>query len=159
MNGSSYGTSNTGNPRSVASSSSAAGSSAWSKPVPKPSPARWRPDSSRTNSRWRLSVSSWMPVVSRSSPPVASSSPISDTSPLTVSIGSVAHDPVPRLGEHLAQDAIDDLELLAVRDQRRRELDDRVSAIVRAADQAVLEELSGHEAAEQLLALLVGEAL
>src|SRR5215208_3183922 len=183
MNGSSYGTSNTGNPRSVASSSSAAGSSAWSKPVPKPSPARWRPDSSRTNSRWRLSVSSWMPVVSRSSPPdshgvgsgssemwtqrtgasalsspVASSSPISDTSPLTVSMGSVAHDPVPRLGQHLAQDTVDDLELLAVRDERRGELDDRVAAVVRAADQPVLEQLTGHEPAEQLLALLVGEA-
>src|SRR5215218_10393326 len=184
MNGSSYGTSNTGNPRSVASSSSAAGSSAWSKPVPKPSPARWRPDSSRTNSRWRLSVSSWMPVVSRSSPPdshgvgscssemctqrtgasapsspAASSSPISDASPRTVSIGSVADDPLPRLGQHLAQDTVDDFELLAVRYQRRRELDDGVAAIVRAADQPVLEELARHEAAEELLALLVGEAL
>src|SRR5215213_5846364 len=93
------------------------------------------------------------------SSPVASSSPISDTSPRTVSIGSAANDPVPGLGEHLAQDAVDDLELLAVRDQRRRELDDGLAAVVGAADEAVLEELARHEAAEELLALLVGEAL
>ena len=70
MNGSSYGTSNTGKlelrrPRPPAP----AGSVSWSKPVPKPRPARWCPASSRTNSRCRSSVSSWMPVVSRSSPP------------------------------------------------------------------------------------------
>src|SRR5215210_9545901 len=93
------------------------------------------------------------------SSPVASSSPISDASPRTVSMGSVAHDPVPRLGEHLAQDPVDDLELLAVRYERRGELDDWVAAVVRAADQPVLEELARHEAPEQLLALLVGEAL
>src|SRR4051794_11174966 len=184
MNGSSYGTSNTGKWSDAASSTSAGGSVSWSKPVPNPRPARWCPASSRTNSRWRLSVSSWIPVVSRSSPPdshgvgsgssvmwtqrtgasaasspVVSSSPISDASPRTVSMGSVAHDPVPGLGEHLAQDPVDDLELLAVRDERRRQLDDGVAAVVRAADQPVLEELARHEAAEQLLALLVGEAL
>src|SRR3954454_16348645 len=93
------------------------------------------------------------------SSPVASSSPISAASPRTVSIGSVTHDPVPRLGQHLAQDTVDDLELLGVRYERRGELDDRVAAVVRAADQAVLEELARHEAAKQLLALLVGEAL
>src|SRR5262245_13431311 len=93
------------------------------------------------------------------SSPVASSSPISDTSPRTVSMGLVANDALPRLGEHLAQDAVDDLELVAVRDERRRELDDGVAAVVGAADQAVLEELARHEAAEELLALLVGEAL
>src|SRR6188474_3148658 len=107
-----------------------------------------------------------MPVVSRSSPPdshgvgsgssemctqrtgasapsspVASSSPISDASPRTVSMGSVANDPLPRLGEHLAQDAIDDFELLAVRNQRRRELDDGFAAVVGAANEASLEEL------------------
>ena len=63
----------------------------------------------------------------------------------------MADDPLPGLREHLAQDAVDDLELLAVRDERRRELDDGVAAIVRAADQPVLEELAGHEAAEELL--------
>src|SRR6185312_16006318 len=93
------------------------------------------------------------------SSPVASSSPISDASPRTVSMRSVADDSVPRLGEHLAQDAVDDLELLAVRDEWRRELDDGVAAVVRTADQPVLEELARHEPAEQLLALLVGEAL
>ena len=58
MNGSSYGTSNTGKSSCVASSTSAAGSVSWSKPVPNPRPARWCPASSRTNSRWRSSVSS-----------------------------------------------------------------------------------------------------
>src|SRR3954447_23076355 len=76
------------------------------------------------------------------SSPVASSSPISDASPRTVSIGSVTHDPVPRLRQHLAQDAIDDRELLAVRDERRRELDNGIAAVVGAADQAVFEELA-----------------
>src|SRR5215203_353230 len=64
-------------------------------------------------------------------PPVVSSSPISDTSPRTVSMGSgariatsairpdTADDPVPSFGEHLAQDPVDDFEFLAVRDQRR----------------------------------------
>ena len=46
-----------------------------------------------------------------------------------------------------------------VGDQRRRELDHGVAAVVGAADQAVLVQLAGHEAAQQLLALLVAEAL
>ncbi len=41
------------------------------------------------------------------------------------------------------------------RDQRRRELHDRVAAVVGAADQAALVELAGEEAAQQLLGLLV----
>ena len=54
---------------------------------------------------------------------------------------------------------VDFLELLGVRDQRRRELDDRVAAVVGAADQAAAVELAGEEAAQQLLGLLVVEAL
>ena len=112
MNGSSYGHLEHREARASAPPRRAPpAASSWSKPVPKPSPARWRPDSSRTNSRCRFAVSSWIPVVSSSSPPdsqgvgsgssemctqrtgasapsspVASSSPISDTSPRTVSI-------------------------------------------------------------------------
>ena len=43
---------------------------------------------------------------------------------------------LPRLGQHRAQDGLDLLELLGVGDQRRRELDHRVAAVVGAADQA-----------------------
>src|SRR5688500_14236890 len=105
------------------------------------------------------------------SSPAASSSPVSATRARTVSIGSLApppgasprrsvpDDPVPGLGQHLAQDPVDDLELLAVRNQRRRQLDHGVAAVVGPADQAVLVELAGHEAAQELLALLVAEAL
>ena len=51
------------------------------------------------------------------------------------------------------------LELLGVGDQRRRQLDHRIAAVVGAADQATLVELAGEEAAQQLLRLLVVEAL
>ena len=78
------------------------------------------------------------------SSPAASSRPISATRPRTVSMrphvrlraASVADDPLPGLGEHRAQDAVDQLELLGVGDQRRRELDHGVAAVVGAADQA-----------------------
>ena len=68
-------------------------------------------------------------------------------------------DPLPGLGEHGAQDVVDLFELLGVGDQRRRQLDDRVAAVVGAADQPALVELAGEEAAQQLLGLLVVEAL
>src|SRR5918992_2966044 len=112
-----------------------------------------------------MSLSSWIPVVNRSSPPdsqgVGSGSsemwtqrtgasapsppdprsrPISETRPLTVSI-SVAHDPVPGLGQDLTQDPVDDLELLAVGDQRRGELGHGIATVVGAADQPVLVQL------------------
>ncbi len=57
------------------------------------------------------------------------------------------------------QDVVDLFELLGVGDQRRRQLDDRVAAVVGAADQAALVELAGEEAAQQVLRLIVVEAL
>ena len=54
---------------------------------------------------------------------------------------------------------VDLFELLGVGDQRRRQLDHRVAAVVGAADQPALVELAGEEAAQQLLGLLVVEAL
>ena len=69
MNGISYGTSNTGMPRSSASSTSAFGSRLCSKPVPTPSPATSCSASRATKRRCRAAPLSWIPVVSRSSPP------------------------------------------------------------------------------------------
>src|SRR4051812_34929012 len=93
--------------------------------------------------------------------PATRSSPISSTRPWTVSIAPgplvaapawalrgqpkcgrcdhlVADDLLPRFGQHRAQDAVDLLELGRVGDQWRAELDDRVAAVVGAADQAML---------------------
>jgi hypothetical protein len=50
-----------------------------------------------------------------------------------------------------AQDRLDLLELLGAGDQRRRQLHDRIAAIVRPADEAAPVELSGEEPAQQLL--------
>ena len=47
---------------------------------------------------------------------------------------------LPRLGEHVPEDAGDLVELRLAGDQRRRDLDHRVAAVVGAADQALLEE-------------------
>src|SRR3954462_5401292 len=55
------------------------------------------------------------------------------------------------LGDHL-------LELLARRDQRRREMQAGVATVVGPRDQALLQEPAGKEAAQQLLALLGREA-
>ena len=67
--------------------------------------------------------------------------------------------PARRLFEDGAQHALDLLELLGPRDERRGELDDRVAAVVGAADQAALEQLGREEAAQQRLGLLVVEGL
>ena len=64
--------------------------------------------------------------------------------------------PLGGLAQHRAQDRLDLLELLAPGDQRRRELHDRVAAVIGAADQPALVELAGEEAPQQLLGLLVG---
>ena len=66
---------------------------------------------------------------------------------------------LPCLGQHLAERAGDLVELLLGRDQRRRDLDDRIAAVVGPADQAFLEERRREEAAQQRLALLVVERL
>src|SRR5581483_3984521 len=66
-------------------------------------------------------------------------------------------DLLPGLREDVAEDADDHVELPLRGDERRRDLDDGILAIVRAADQAVLEERVRQVAAEQRLALLGGE--
>ena len=67
--------------------------------------------------------------------------------------------PLPGLGEDVAEDARDLVELGLLGDERRRDLDDRVAPVVGAADEAPLEEPGREEAAEQRLALLVREGL
>ncbi len=62
-------------------------------------------------------------------------------------------------GEHAVKDFVDRVELLLPADQRRRQLNDRVSAVIGAAVQACLEERGSQEAAQQPLALLVVEGL
>src|SRR3954453_13979699 len=181
MKGSAYGTSNSGSPASRAASTSASGTSLCPKPVPNPTPATWRDASRSTYALCTASSPSWRPVVrissppdshgvgssssvgctqrigaSAASPPTSSSSCMSSTRPWTVSM-SVLDDPVPRLGEDGAQDPVDLLERGGVRDQRRRQLDHRVAAVVCAADQAVLVEGARQEAAQQRLGLLVAE--
>src|SRR5205807_627309 len=69
------------------------------------------------------------------------------------------HDAVPGLAQHVAQDGVDLLELLGVRDERGRELDHGVAAVVGAADQATAVELAGEEAAQERLRLLRVERL
>src|SRR5205807_5185797 len=67
--------------------------------------------------------------------------------------------PLRRLGQGAAQDLLDLGELLAPCDQRRRELDHRVAAVVGAADQPAAVELPGQEAAQQPLRLVGCEPL
>src|SRR4051812_48418739 len=100
--------------------------------------------------------------IGRSAPPSPeiSSRSQSETRLPTVSMPtSLLVEPLPRLGQHRAQHVLDLLELLAVADQRRRELDHRIPAVVGAADQPAAEQLAGEGSAEQPLGLLVGEAL
>src|SRR5919106_5234419 len=68
-------------------------------------------------------------------------------------------DPLPRLGEDVAENGDDLVELLLLGHERRRDLDDGVAAIVGAADEPALEEAGREEAAQQALALLVVERL
>src|SRR6185295_6780953 len=186
MNGISYGTSNRGMPRLEASSTSDFGSRWCSNPVPSPNPATPRSASPARKRRWRGAPVSWIPVVRSSSPPesqgvgssssemctqrigrsapsvpAASSRPQSLTRLPTVSISPWPSplDPFRGLRQDRPQHALDLLELLGVTDQRRRQLNHRIAAIVGPADQAAAEELAGDEAAQQPLRLLVGEPL
>ena len=130
-------------------------------------------------------VSSGMPVVSISSPPeshgVGSSSSEMWTQRTGASAAAApaassrlelvdqaldgehlapsAPGPPAGLVEHRAQDVVDLVELLAVGDQRRSELDDRVAAVVGAADQAPAIELAREEAAQQPFGLVMLEPL
>src|SRR5205823_9929474 len=65
----------------------------------------------------------------------------------------------PRLFEHIGEDPHQLVELRLTRDERRRDLDDWIAAVVGAADQAALEQLRRKEAAQQPLRLLVREGL
>ena len=102
-------------------------------------------------------------VERRSSPASRRTSRSAKTS-RTVSIGAPASaaasvHPARGLLEHGPQDGLDLLELLGAGDQRRRELDDRVAAVVGAADQPAAEQLAAEVAAQQRLGLLAVEAL
>ena len=148
-------------------------------PVPKPSPARWWPASSRTNSRWR---SSRVELDAGRQQQLAARQPrrrvgqLRDVHPAHRRVRAVLARR--ELEPHLGRRGPRTVSIAAqwrtirsqasvstwrrtrsiisnssrVRDQRRRELDDGVAAVVRAADQPVLEELARHEAAQQLLA-------
>src|SRR5713101_557161 len=75
------------------------------------------------------------------------------------SADSTLDDPPPGLGEDLAECPCDDVEFPLRCDQRRRDLDDGVAAVVRAADQTLLEQAGREEAAQQRLALVFREGL
>src|SRR6476646_9912123 len=66
---------------------------------------------------------------------------------------------VPRVDEHGAERALDEVELFRPRDQRRRELHDRIAAIVGAADEAGFVETRRHETAEEPIAVLLRKGL
>src|SRR5438093_8895482 len=65
----------------------------------------------------------------------------------------------PCVVEHRIEHVVDEVEVVARRDERRRELDDRVAAIVGPADQAGLVDALRDEPAQQVLGLGVGEGL
>src|SRR5690349_18083718 len=126
-----------------------------------------------------------MPVVSSSSPPdshgvgssssemwtqrTAFSSPLSPATRRTSrsrirspsgsmpALSASEVEAVARLLEHRPQHGVDLLELLGPGDQRRRELDHRVAAVVSAADQPAVEHLGGEEAAQQPFLLVARE--
>ena len=72
---------------------------------------------------------------------------------------SARADLLRRLGENVAEDADHLVELLLARDERRRDLDHRVAAVVGAADETALEQRSREKAAQEPLALVLGERL
>src|SRR4051794_19521684 len=140
------------------------------------------------NSRCALALSRSRPVVSSSSPPdshgvgsrssemwtqrtgtsrfcspartATSRSPrTSRTVSTACASPSAVEHPAGGLLEDRPQDGLHLLELLGAGDERRRELDHRVAAVVGAADEAAAEELAGQEAAQQRLGLLVAEGL
>jgi hypothetical protein len=63
------------------------------------------------------------------------------------------------LGQHLAEDARDLVELGLSGDERRRDLDDGIAAVVGTADEAGVEQRVREIPAEEALALLVRERL
>src|SRR4051794_10700790 len=161
------------------------GTDLWANPVPRPTPASWWSARRATNSRWRRAVESCRPVVSRSSPPdsqgVGSSSSEmwtqrtglsrlaspamtrtsrsrSSSRTVSMSVGLDVH-PLAGLLQHRPQHRLDLGELLRAGDERRRELDHGVAAVVGAADEAAAEELPREEAAQEGLGLLVREVL
>src|SRR5579863_3857906 len=68
-------------------------------------------------------------------------------------------DARPGLGEDGTQDGLYLVEVLLATDERRRELDDRVTAVVGAAHQPGVEQRLGQEPAQQPLGLVVVERL
>src|SRR6185312_6420535 len=65
----------------------------------------------------------------------------------------------PRLLQDVTEDRGDLVELRLPRHQWRRQLDDRIAAVVGAADQPALVQARRQEAAQQPVALLLGEGL
>src|SRR4051795_8719986 len=164
---------------------SASGTSAWANPVPTPRPASCASTRRPTNASCSAGSVSCSPVVRRISPPESQgvgsvssemctqrtgtsrfASPLSSRtsrsriSSRTESTGRLQELHLPRgLLEHRPQHALDLREVLLGGDERRGELDDRVAAVVGAADQAAAEQLAREEPAEQDLGLLGAEAL
>src|SRR6516164_2804144 len=68
-------------------------------------------------------------------------------------------EPLPGLGKHAPQDRLDGVELALPADQRRRQLDDGVAAVIGAAVQPGLKERGRYVAVQQPFAFLVAEGL
>src|SRR4051794_38544027 len=67
--------------------------------------------------------------------------------------------PAPALGQHRAEDLLHLVEVRLVADERRRELDHGVAAVVGPAVQPRVEQRPGQEAAQEALRLVVVERL
>src|SRR5947209_1873103 len=91
-----------------------------------------------------------------SSAPAPASSRMSRPSSRSATVSTRSPDDLhalARLGQHTAEDLLDLRELLRSGDQRGRELDHRVAAVVGPADEPPPVQLAGQETAQQRLGL------
>ena len=182
MNGVSYGTSKSGKPSSSAASRRPSGVSACAKPTPRPRPARSWPASRSTNARWAAGS---VQVHPRREQQLAARQPrrrigqLGDVHPADGAVEAVLTgdepdvqvadevaqrehlqpEPAGGLLEDRAQHGARSPRTAPVRRSAGRELDDRLAAVVGAADQPAGEDLGGEVVAQQPVALLLGERL
>src|SRR6478736_2575423 len=123
----------------------------------RPSPPPATSSSSWGSAMMSATVSTWEVASSRSLIGVDDLAAAGDH--LAAAVGMRPLHLLPGLVQHRVQDVVDEVELLARRDQRRRQLDHRVAAVVGAADQPRLPQPAREEAAQQVIRLLVVERL
>src|SRR6185503_8035578 len=149
-------------------SSSSCSSVTWKSPPPVAFPPPCRSATSRApasfTSRTRMrSTPSCSASVATTAGPMMPAAPTTATVPTALGGDGLAGARLrhldPRLVEHGVEDVVDEVEVVARRHERRRELDDRVAAVVSAADQAGVVQPPRQEPAQEVLRLGVGERL